>query len=302
MIIGRLFLMFLALGFLAGCAETELISHIAKNIPGNMPPSGTFKVGNPYKVEGEWYRPTETYSYSETGIASWYGPGFQGKRTANGERFDKNELTAAHRTLQMPSFVRVTNLENGRSLVVRINDRGPFKRGRVIDLTQRAAELLGYANRGTAKVRLDLLVDESKAVAMAARRGESTRGSEVALNQSGQPVTGYQRIALQSPAVQPPIPGHVRNGNFLPDPVIGHEAVRPTGIYVQAGAFVQSANAGNFAREVAKFGRAQVFPAVVGGRQFFRVRLGPLATVEAADALLDRIERAGYGHPVIIVD
>jgi rare lipoprotein A len=115
--------------FLGGCSEVELISHVAKT---TMPPvrgQGTFKVGNPYKVEGRTYYPAETYDYEETGIASWYGNEFKGKRTANGEIFDPNELTAAHRTLQMPSLVRVTNLDNGRSLIVRVNDRGPYSAG-----------------------------------------------------------------------------------------------------------------------------------------------------------------------------
>ena len=90
----------------------------------------------------------------QTGIASWYGPQFHGKRTANGEYFDQEELTAAHPTLPMPVLVRVTNLENGRSLVVRVNDRGPFVNGREIDLSRKAAELLGYDRKGTARVRV----------------------------------------------------------------------------------------------------------------------------------------------------
>ena len=288
---------------ITGCAQTELATHVAKTaLPGGIPPSGNFKVGKPYKVDGQWYKPTETYSYSETGIASWYGPGFHGKKTANGERFDKHELTAAHRTLQMPSFVRVTNLDNGRSLVVRINDRGPFKKGRIIDLSQKAAELLDFKQHGTAKVRVDLLVDESKAIAMAARRGEDTRGSEVALNQRGQLVTGYQQIAMQSPATQPNIPGHMTDGRFYPDPVVTQQPVQPSGIYVQAGAFLDSQNAGNFARQLEKYGRPQIYPTIVKGRQFYRVRLGPLSSVSEADALLARIEKGGYGHPSIIVD
>jgi rare lipoprotein A len=170
---------------LASCAEAELASHVAKNTFPRPQQQGNFKVGNPYKVMGQTYTPQETYEFTETGIASWYGPGFHGKKTANGERFDRNELTAAHRTLQMPSLVRVTNLDNGRSVVVRVNDRGPFKRGRVIDVSQKAAELLGFQSVGTAKVRLDLLADESKALAMAARAGQDTRGVEVTMNESG---------------------------------------------------------------------------------------------------------------------
>lgn len=131
---------------------------------------GQYKVGEPYEIDGIRYYPKEDYRYSETGIASWYGPGFEGKRTANGETFDPGELTAAHRTLPMPSLVRVTNLDNGKSVVVRVNDRGPFANNRIIDLSQRAAELLGFANLGTAKVRVDIMAIESKAIADAAKK------------------------------------------------------------------------------------------------------------------------------------
>lgn len=131
---------------------------------------GQYKVGEPYEIDGVQYVPREDFRYSETGIASWYGPGFDGKRTANGETFDAGELTAAHRTLPMPSLARVTNLDNGKSVVVRINDRGPFANNRIIDVSQRAAELLGFAGVGTAKVRVDIMERESRAIADAAKK------------------------------------------------------------------------------------------------------------------------------------
>ncbi len=148
---------------------------------------GQYKVGQTYEIDGIQYTPREDYNYSETGIASWYGPGFEGKPTANGERFDPSELTAAHRTLPMPSLVRVTNLDNGKSVVVRVNDRGPFANNRIIDMSQRAAELLGFASQGTAKVRVEIMKIESKAIADAAKkrgyiapaRGESQYASNI---------------------------------------------------------------------------------------------------------------------------
>ncbi|HEX9446391.1 MAG TPA: septal ring lytic transglycosylase RlpA family protein, partial [Dongiaceae bacterium] len=102
-----------------------------------------YKIGKPYQVDGVWYYPKTDMDYDETGIASWYGPGFHGQYTANGEVYDQNGLTAAHKTLPLPSMVRVTNLDNGRSIVVRVNDRGPFVNGRIVDLTRRDAQLLG---------------------------------------------------------------------------------------------------------------------------------------------------------------
>lgn len=144
-------------------------------VPGSPPPPpakpfdpGTYKVGKPYQVEGLWYYPKVDLAYDERGVASWYGPNFHGKKTANGEIFDMTLISAAHKTLPMPSVVRVTNLENGRSLIIRINDRGPFVRGRIIDLSRRAAELLGFSNKGTAMVHVRLLQDESRRAALEA--------------------------------------------------------------------------------------------------------------------------------------
>ena len=143
---------------LAACAEAQLAAQAAKTIQQpTVKTQGYYKVGDPYEIRGVWYYPTVDYNYIETGIASWYGPGFHGKLTANGEIYDENDLTAAHRTLPMPSLVRVTNLENGRSLVVRVNDRGPFAHGRIIDLSRRAAELLDYTHSGLAKVDVEYL-------------------------------------------------------------------------------------------------------------------------------------------------
>ncbi|MGE5511410.1 MAG: septal ring lytic transglycosylase RlpA family protein [Bacteroidota bacterium] len=115
---------------------------------------GTYKIGAPYKVSGRWYFPGEDRSYDRIGIASWYGSDFHGRRTANGEIFDMTALAAAHPTLPLPSYAYVTNVENGRTLLVRINDRGPYANDRIIDLSRRAAELLGFAGQGLARVRV----------------------------------------------------------------------------------------------------------------------------------------------------
>lgn len=118
---------------------------------------GHYKIGQPYKVQGVTYIPREEPQYDRTGFASWYGPQFHGKKTANGDKFNQNALTAAHPTLPLPSLVRVTNLENGKTLVVMVNDRGPFARGRILDVSKRAAQLLGFEQNGIAKVRVQYL-------------------------------------------------------------------------------------------------------------------------------------------------
>ena len=115
---------------------------------------GRYKLGRPYVVAGKRYVPRHQPAYDQIGIASWYGRDFHGRLTANGEIFDMHALSAAHPTLPLPSFVHVTNLENGRTLIVRVNDRGPFKPGRIIDLSRRAAHQLGMRTQGTARVRV----------------------------------------------------------------------------------------------------------------------------------------------------
>ena len=128
---------------------------------------GHYKVGKPYKINRVKYYPKEVTTYDKTGLASWYGPGFHGKKTANGEVFNKRALTAAHRTLPLPSIVRVTNLSNNKSIVVRVSDRGPFarnKRNRIIDLSEKAAEILGMRDKGISKVRVKLLTNATKSL------------------------------------------------------------------------------------------------------------------------------------------
>lgn len=116
------------------------------------------KLGKPYKVHGKWYYPRKKYTnYTQIGKASWYGAAFQGRLTANGEVYDMNSLSAAHPTMPLPSYVRVTNLSNGSSIIVRVNDRGPYVSSRIIDLSKRAAELLDYKDNGLAQVKIQYI-------------------------------------------------------------------------------------------------------------------------------------------------
>jgi rare lipoprotein A len=138
--------MIAALLLLAGCGGSPQ--------PGAKP---HFKVGKPYQVNGEWYHPQMVDSFREVGTASWYGPNFHGKLTANGEIYNMHGMTAAHPTLPLPCLVEVTNLENGRKVIVRVNDRGPFAKERVIDMSRRAAWELGFIDQGTAEVEVVFL-------------------------------------------------------------------------------------------------------------------------------------------------
>ncbi len=132
-----------------------------QNIANDGEYAGHFKIGNPYEIQGVSYFPQNYDEFEEVGTASWYGADFHGKKTANGEIYDLSTMTAAHRTLPLPSMVKITNLRNGRSVIARVNDRGPFAKNRVIDVSQKAAEELGFKNQGTAQVRVQLLRNDT---------------------------------------------------------------------------------------------------------------------------------------------
>lgn len=151
--------LFAALALVAGtaaCASGGRGGGVAAPVVHDPAPivSGTMR---PYQINGRWYRPAEDPTYEEVGMASWYGGQHHGRSTASGERFDMNALSAAHKTLPLPGLVEVTNLETGRSAVVRLNDRGPFSDGRIIDLSRAAAEEVGMLNAGVARVRVRYL-------------------------------------------------------------------------------------------------------------------------------------------------
>jgi rare lipoprotein A len=138
------------------------------------------KLGQSYTVDGETYVPRNQPDYVEVGMASWYGPGFHGGKTANGEEFDSGELTAAHRTLPLPSIVRVTMVSTGKQVYVRVNDRGPFAHSRIIDLSRGAAEKIGLVRTGVAKVRVEYMAKESHRFAELLAEGRSPKSIDVA--------------------------------------------------------------------------------------------------------------------------
>ncbi len=158
----RLFLLLAAGFWLSACASASPHYQVGSAAPAvaqhHGGQSGVLRgTMKPYEVAGQRYTPKDQPRYNETGVASWYGYGHEGRTTANGEAFDTELVAAAHKTLPLPCYVEVTNLQNGRKLRVRVNDRGPFVDGRIIDLTHAAAEKLGYAGQGTTKVRVRYL-------------------------------------------------------------------------------------------------------------------------------------------------
>jgi len=309
---------------LSGCAEANLFGHATKSAvsaTGAPAPSSsaatTYKVGKPYQVAGVWYYPKEEFDYDETGIASWYGPNFHAKLTANGEVFDQDAVTAAHKTLQLPCIARVTNLENGRTIVVRINDRGPFVNGRIIDLSKRSAQLLGMEGKGTARVRVQVIEDESRALAgrlapdnpvdqpkVVTAAPRNTVSAEAlppppgAVAQSGGP-----SVLPNGPAAAPRrITTHERTAQELATQDVSTVPVNPTNIYVQVGSFSRRENATRLSDRMRSVGTPQIQTGYVDGKTVYRVRLGPLPSVEDADRLLDSVVAGGQQDARVVVD
>ncbi|NQW00163.1 MAG: septal ring lytic transglycosylase RlpA family protein [Rhodospirillales bacterium] len=314
--------------FLVGCSETQLAVHSAKRLIASpeSEAGGEYKIGKPYQIAGAWYYPQEDFEYDESGIASWYGAKFHGRRTANSEVYDMNALTAAHRTLPMPSFVRVTNLENGRSLILRVNDRGPFARGRIIDISRRGAQLLDFQRKGTARVRVQVLADQTRA--LKARITNQTQlaraGSPITIDRLPKPKVQTQSLspvgaqpttaqALDAtPRSLPEIqtaqaaePMTLVEEPLVEDPLVSEAveqaAVVNTNIFVQAGAFSRFDNANRVKAKLSPLGSVSLSQVLVNGRDLYRVRLGPIESVSAADRLLEAVAEAGYPEARIVV-
>ena len=307
---------------LGGCAELNLFAHGAKSIVGDEPPppsasaSSNYKVGKAYQVAGVWYYPQEDFSYDETGIASWYGPNFHAKLTANGEVFDQNAVTAAHKTLQMPCVARITNLENGRSIIVRINDRGPFVNGRILDLSRRSAQLLGMEGKGTAKVRVQVMTEESRVlagklkpdttgnepkVAQAAPRG-SVMAETLPPPPGAHSQTSTPELTSSAPAKAPRGMSVEAVDKELASQEVKTVPIHATNIYVQVGSFARHDNANRLAAKLSSVGKAKVQEGYVGGKPVFRVRLGPVGSVDDADRLLDAVVATGQQDARVVVD
>jgi rare lipoprotein A len=307
--------------------------------------TGRYKIGKPYQIKGIWYYPKVDYDYDEVGIASWYGPGFHGEMTANGEIYDMNAMTAAHKTLPMPSIVRVTNLENGRTVRLRVNDRGPFVGERIIDVSRRAAQMLGFYGAGTARVRVQIEAEESRQIA-AAMTGQPTMVGNAALPTSvyappaaaaagdgpqaptdvavaadshvddaapqlasigetavanPQPAGWEERAPAASPAVvmAEPLPPLSRE---TPQRAVAVSGQGRGAHFVQAGAFADPANVARAHSALTKLGPVEVKPVSVDGRQLMRVRVGPLASADAAEDVLVATIRLGFPASRVVVE
>ena len=276
----KIFFKFLCLFLLFGCSETTFLINSAKRI-GSWGDGPIYKVGNPYKINGKWYYPAVDYQYDEVGIASWYGPGFHGKTTANGEVFDQNKISAAHRTLPMPSVVKVTNLENGLVLEkVRINDRGPFARNRIIDLSKKAAEELGFIKNGVAKVRVEILEDES-------RKYVSTDQKNNYVAEAAEVTEISKKNLLSSPERKEKVVKK-KNEENLENSILTNKE-----LLIQVGAFTDHRNAKTLSEKLSEF-KAYINRVFINNKYLYRVRIGPINNLDLANDMKRKLFELGY--------
>ena len=245
--------------------------------------------GNPpfYDVLGKRYFVlSSSVGYVERGVASWYGPGFHKVRTSTGEQYDMYAMTAAHKTLPLPAYVRVTNLQNGRSVVVRVNDRGPFVGNRIIDLSYTAASKLDMLRNGTAMVEVRSIGPAS----------------------GGAPLTAPLTATPLSAAAEAPPPGSAESAlppAASPDSSAGISTVPvPRALFIQAGAFSDPKNAERLVEKLRGGGYGKLFVRdnEIAGRRMYRVRIGPVPNVAEFDRIVAALERTGVNDAHLALD
>jgi len=260
------------------------------------------RYGNPpsYEVFGKrYYVLSSSVGYVERGVASWYGPGFHQVLTSTREPYDMYGMTAAHKTLPLPCYVRVTNLQNGRSVVVRVNDRGPFVGNRIIDLSYTAAAKLDMLRNGTAMVEvrsIDPTAPIAPPLAPAPIAPAPVRSPPVVIAAAADPAS---RAALAVGAAVTPTATQAAT----PTPT-GSTPVRKPALFVQAGAFADPANAERLAARLrgGNYGKIFVRDDKIAGRRMYRVRIGPVPDVADFDRIVAALERAGINDAHLALD
>ena len=298
-------------------------------------PNPHYKVGKPYKINGRWYRPALDPDYVETGVASWYGTQFHGRKTANGEIFDMNLLSAAHTTLPMPSMAEVENLENGRRVTVRINDRGPFADNRLIDLSREAARRLGFEQQGLARVRVRYLGPAPLRAQAPSNPGDASRYAAYATRAHPVKYPGFQKPVAARPAITsaPPVAAPIAQAEVLPaaparivkasleidapegpapesqpvstaptsSAVAGPDAPDDKLYVIRIAALSRLDNLGQLEAQMKPIGplRLSRFESAEN-KVLYRVTMGPFRTAAEAAGPLEQVRRAGYADAVIV--
>ena len=291
--IKKFFVHSLAFFILASCTETTFLINSAKRM-GSWGDDPIYKVGNPYKINGKWYYPAINYDYDEIGMASWYGPGFHGKKTANGEIFNQNIVSAAHRTLPLPSIVKVTNLDNGKVLsFVRVNDRGPFARNRIIDLSKEAAKQLGFVNKGVAKVRVEILEDESRKFVNELVKSNKNAKAAVVQEVEKKDLSVNSNKSFKSNK-------EIMKSN-VDDELDENFVLKNNDIAIQVGAFSDHRNAKSLIEKLSEF-KAYIKREFIDNKYIYRVRIGPLGDLSEANQLKDKLFDLGYTSSHLVMN
>lgn len=274
---------------------------------------GRYHVGKPYQVAGVWFTPKEQPNYDRKGTASWYGEDFNRRKTSNGEWFDMNRLTAAHATLPLPSYVKVTNLENGREVVVRVNDRGPFVDTRVIDLSKRTAEVLEFKNKGKTQVRVQYIgpapLNDKGGKHLVAMNTELERGTSMrkmiaaADRRKGKAVPANDVVVAEAPPARKVEPVAKAETVAYEQPAETVAPAAPTGevsYYVQLGSFSDGANAARARDQFASAWPVQFIELSGASGPVYRVRIGPISDSDDARTALVDAQAAGFADARVI--
>jgi rare lipoprotein A len=287
---------------LAGCSGSSPLSNKKKDpfagvgsptwddSKGPIPKGGGRRhVGKPYQVADIWFHPKHEPDYNKVGVASWYGPKFNRRMTSNGEWFDMEQLTAAHTTMELPSYAKVTNLENGREVIVRVNDRGPFVNDRMIDMSKRAADLLGYRGKGKTKARVQYIGR--------APLEDPDYGHLAAMN---------QELKRRTPLNQMIASANLRDGRYGDSTPSYSEAAATVrtpassgGYFVQVASFSNPDNASRTKSALSDIGDVEISPTSGSFGQILRVRVGPFNNQAQAQSALDQVRARGH-HDALV--
>ena len=254
-----------------------------------------YKIGKKYNVGGKYYYPKKDLYYNKTGIASWYGPKFHGKLTANGEIYNQYALTAAHKTLPLPSAVKVTNLKNNKSIVLRINDRGPFVNDRIIDLSSKAADILDLKREGTGLVRVQILKEKSLYLEKLAKQGSFPEIND--LKETELPnITIPSKVAVKikdtknQKIVTKKINYNLKNLN------------KEYKIYIKLASFSSKKNAEIMKKKVSYIDKVKIYKIYKMNRTLYQVKAGPFLSVEKVDQLHSLLLQKGMQGAKIIIE
>ena len=254
-----------------------------------------YKIGKKYNVGGKYYYPKKDLYYNKTGIASWYGPKFHGKLTANGEIYNQYALTAAHKTLPLPSAVKVTNLKNNKSIVLRINDRGPFVNDRIIDLSSKAADILDLKREGTGLVRVQILREKSLYLEKLAKQGSFPEIND--LKETELPnITIPSKVAVKikdtknQKIVTKKINYNLKNLN------------KEYKIYIKLASFSSKKNAEIMKKKVSYIDKVKIYKIYKMNKTLYQVKAGPFLSVEKVDQLHSLLLQKGMQGAKIIIE